>query len=313
MPGRLRIRLSHALNWPERVRRLVAEHAGVAEVRYTAVSRSLLVRFDVNYISTEEILVRVATGFSLERDYGAVRILTRPPTPELSNSAFYSGIALIAAFAWRLARGYANPNVALEYATGLATAGAVLNHGWMDYRSQGNFDPELLAVTYLLAALARGNPLPAAAITWISSFGRHLIRLPARGIVVRPALTGYEGVTPIFEVIVAPDPTPPDKITFFGFLPTLAFRAMTARRFFPPCELPRGSPARRGYARPGSGGRQRFSPRHPPEHSGNGARRRGTLGAKPISKEALTNAHHHAARHRICHRVGGRRGGLLCL
>ena len=141
LPGRLRIRLSHALNWPERVRRLVAEHAGVAEVRYTAVSRSLLVRFDANYISTEEILVRIATGFSLERDNGAVRILTRPPATELSDSAFYSGIALIAAFAWRLARGYANPNVALEYATGLATAGAVLNHGWMDYRSQGNFDP----------------------------------------------------------------------------------------------------------------------------------------------------------------------------
>ena len=149
----------------------------------------------------------------------------------MPNSAFYSGIALIAAFAWRLARGYANPNVALEYATGLATAGAVLNHGWMDYRSQGNFDPELLAVTYLIAALARGNPLPAAAITWISSFGRHLIRLPARGIVVRPALTGYDGGTPIFEVIVAPDPTPPDKITFFGFLPTLAFRAMTRDGF----------------------------------------------------------------------------------
>ncbi|HXW22161.1 MAG TPA: hypothetical protein VEK14_04570, partial [Rhodomicrobium sp.] len=156
---------------------------------------------------------------------------TRPPTPELADSAFYSGIAIIAAFAWRLARGYANPNVALEYATGLVTAGAVLNHGWMEYRSQGNFDPELLAATYLFAALARGNPLPAAAVTWIGSFGRHLIRLPARGIVVRPALIGHDGVTPIFEVIVAPDPTPPDKITFFGFLPTLAFRAMTGEAF----------------------------------------------------------------------------------
>ncbi len=46
LPGRLRLRLSHPLRQPERVRRLVAEHAGVGEVQYTAVSRSMLVRSD---------------------------------------------------------------------------------------------------------------------------------------------------------------------------------------------------------------------------------------------------------------------------
>ena len=68
LPGRLRIRLSHALRQAERVRRLVAEHPGVGEVQYTAASRSMLVRFDPAYISTEEIVVRTAAGLSLEDD-----------------------------------------------------------------------------------------------------------------------------------------------------------------------------------------------------------------------------------------------------
>ena len=62
LPGRLRIRLSHALRQPERMRRLVEEHAGVGEVRYTAISRSVLVRYEPKHISTEEIVIRIATG-----------------------------------------------------------------------------------------------------------------------------------------------------------------------------------------------------------------------------------------------------------
>ena len=90
LPGRLRLRLSHVLRQPERMRRLVAEHAGVGEVQYTAVSRSVLVRYDSKHISVEEIVIRIATGLSLEHDNAAIRVLTRPPTRELTDSAFYS-------------------------------------------------------------------------------------------------------------------------------------------------------------------------------------------------------------------------------
>jgi len=228
LPGRLRIRLSHALRQPERMRRLVVEHAGVGEVQYTAVSRSVLVRYDPQHISTEEIVIRIATGLSLERDNAGIRVLTRPQMRELTDSAFYSGVALLAALALRVMGQYTTASVALEWIAGLTTAGATLHHGWVDYRLRGNFDPEVLTVTYLLTALLRGNALPAATFTWVSTFGRHLVRLPARGIVVRPAQTGRHG-TPRFEVVVAPDPTPPDKMTFFGIIPTMLFHAITGK------------------------------------------------------------------------------------
>jgi hypothetical protein len=227
LPGRLRLRLSNALRQPERVRRLVDEHAGVAEVQYSAISRSMLVRYDPRSISTEEIIIRVATGLSLEHQNADVRVLTQPPVRELTDSAFYSGIVLLAALALRAMGQYATGRATLEGAAGITTAGAALYHGLVDYRLRGNIDPEVLTVTYLLIALLRGNVLPAATLTWVSTFGRHLVRLPARGIVIRPVETGLHGKSPYLEVLIAPDPTPPDKMTFFGVLPTMALQAMT--------------------------------------------------------------------------------------
>ena len=234
LPGRLRIRLSHALRQPERMRRLVAGHVGVSEVHYTAVSRSVLVQYDPKYISTEEIVIRIATGLSLEHDNAAIRVLTRPQTRELTDSAFYSGVVLLATLALRLTGRYTAASAALDRIAGLTTAGAALHHGWVDYRLRGNFDPEVLSVTYLLTALLGGNALPATIFTWISTFGRHLVRLPAQGVEIRPAQIGRDSRSPQFEVVVAPDRTPPDKATFFGMIPTMIFQAITGRTLGPP-------------------------------------------------------------------------------
>jgi hypothetical protein len=229
IPGRLRIRLSHALKQPERMRRLLAEHAGVGEVQYTPVSRSVLVRYDPQHISIEEIVIRIATGLSLEHDNAGIRVLTRPQTRELTDSAFYSGVVLFAALILRLLGRYPSASTTFERIAGVTTAGAALHHGWVDYRLRGNFDPEVLTVTYLFTALLSGNALPATIFTWISTFGRHLVRLPSPGVEIRPAQIGRDGTSPHFEVVVAPDRTPPDKMTLFGMIPTMLFQAITGR------------------------------------------------------------------------------------
>ena len=288
LPGRLRIRLSHVLLDAERVRRLVAEHAGVGEVQYAAVSRSLLVRYDVNEISSEEIVIRIATGISLERDNQGVRVFMRPPTHELTDSAFYSGLALIAAFALRATGGYANARVALEWVAGLATAGAALDHGWTDYRLRGNIDPEVLAVTYLLTALVRGNALPAAL-----DLGEQFRPPPGTGagaeIVVRPVETGHDGVSPLIEVVVAPDPTPPDKVAFLAILPTLLFRAIAGDG------LGRHANILEDIRRVADShdqvleGCQRLPARHPLAHPWNEKRSGGAVKAEPTKKEQLNS------------------------
>jgi hypothetical protein len=209
------------------MRRMIAEHAGIGQVQYTAVSRSVLVRYDTQDVSAEEIVIRIAIGFSLEHDNAAVRVLARPATRELTEFAFYAGVALLASLGFRVAGRRKIGGAAADWIAGLTTAGAALQHGWLEYRRQGNFDPEVIMVTYLLTALLRGNALPAAIVTWITTFGRHLARLPSPGVEVRPAEMGGDGHSPRFEVVVTPDRTAPDKMTFFGMIPTMLLNAIT--------------------------------------------------------------------------------------
>jgi hypothetical protein len=227
LPGRLRLRLSHPIEQVDRMRRIVAEHVGIDAVRYTAVSRSVLVTFDPDRVSAEEILIRVAMSLSLETGRVAVRILARPQTRELTDSAFYSGLALLAALGLRVVRSDSAGGATMDWVASLGTAGAALEHGWMEYRQRGNFDPEVLSVAYLLTSLLRRTALPAAIFTWITTFGRHLARLPMPGVEVHPVQVGGDKSAPRYEVVIAPDRTAPDKITFFGMLPTMLFNALT--------------------------------------------------------------------------------------
>ncbi len=226
LPGRLRARLSHAVRDLPQLRRMLLDHPGVGQVRYTAISSSLLVRYDPQKVTGEEIVVRVAIALSLEQNV-AVRVLSRPRARDVTDTGFYAGVSLLAALAARLLRPYRVFVPAVDWVASLATAGAVLEHGWLENRRRGNFDPEVLMVTYLLTALLRGDALPAALFTWIATFGRHLARLPAPGVEVRPSEIGRKGNQRQVEVVVAPDRAPQDKMAFFGLIPTLVMNAVT--------------------------------------------------------------------------------------
>lgn len=226
LPGRLRARLSHAVRDLPQLHRMLREHPGVALAQYTALSSSLLVRYDPDQVSAEEIVVRAAIALSLEH-HVAVRVLSQPRAREVSDTGFYAGVSLLAALAARVLRPYRVFVPALDRVASLATAGAVLQHGWLEYRRQGNFDPEVLMLTYLLTALLRGNALPAALFTWIATFGRHLARLPAPGVEIWPTELGRKGRQRQVEVVVTPDRAPPDKMAFFGLLPSMLMNALT--------------------------------------------------------------------------------------
>ena len=136
---------------------------------------------------------------------------------------------MLAALALRLTGRYAAASTTLDRLAGLTTAGAALHHGWLEYRRRGNFDPEVLTVTYLLTAMLGGNALPAAIFTWVGTFGRHLVQLPSPGVEVRPAQISRDSAAQQFEIVVAPDRTPPDKMTFFGMIPSMLFQAIMGR------------------------------------------------------------------------------------
>ena len=95
-------------------------------------------------------------------------------------------------------------------------------------RQQGYFDPEVLALAYLLMALVRGNFLKASVVTWLSTFGRHLIEVPPTGVEVSPrevAATGNRAAR--LELVVGPDTEAPDQMRLLGALQGVLKHAMS--------------------------------------------------------------------------------------
>jgi len=198
----------------------VGRHKGIDSVEFNRMSRSMLVTFNPLEVSQAEIVVRAACSLSLDRDRVPVRILARAETRDLNDSAFYSGLALLVALAARPVVRNATTHLYLNWSAGLVTAGAVLSHGWQDMRLKGYFDPEVLSVVYLVAAMLRGRFLSPALVTWLTTFGRHLFKPTARGVEIRVTRNpSGSGADERFSVIVSPDRHDTSVTKFLRFIP----------------------------------------------------------------------------------------------
>lgn len=229
LPGRLRVQLSHNVRNLDRLYSLLMDHDGVERVRYTPVTRSVLVHFDDLGISRDEIVVRI--GFALSLDYGAipVRVLAQPESRVLGNLALYSGLLLTAAGASRWWSPKASATQQLQWLAGAGTAGAVFEHGWREARTRGYFDPEVLALAYLLSSFVRGNFLMASFVTWAATFGRHLVEPSSAGVELRLyELDSEPGQEPRYEIVVRPDTDAPEGERLLGMLGALVKYALLA-------------------------------------------------------------------------------------
>jgi hypothetical protein len=191
------MRLSRPPAAESRLIDFVREHPGMGPISFTRRTGSFLVCFDPHAITTEEITLRTAFGYAVDQGNRSVRLLAAPEQVTLQNSAVLSGIALSTAFAMRWLNLTKKTTSGLERLAALSTAWSVLDHGWRELRDRGYFDPEVLAVAYLAAAFVRGNFLTASAVTWVVTFGRHLIEVPSTGVLIEAvALSTKAGEAP---------------------------------------------------------------------------------------------------------------------
>jgi hypothetical protein len=207
----------------------IGEHPGMESMAFCPVTRSVLARFNPHEISRQEILLRIALHLSLDYDAVPVRLLAEPERPRaLGPAAALSGVAVAASLAIRALGGPGKPPGGWDWAAGVGTAWAVLDHARNELRHRGTFDPEVLSLAYLLAAFWRRDVLAASAVTWLASFGRHLVELPPSGVEVRPlAIKGHGGGQSRFEVLIGPDVDAPPRVSAATALQGLLKYAMT--------------------------------------------------------------------------------------
>jgi|GEM_PF-701678 len=180
LPGRLRLRLSHAPREAEKTQHIIMSHPGVRSAVYTGATLSLLVHFDSGQIKPEEIILRTALSLSVDYRVKPIIIRTSSSTTPLSTLSVFSGFSLLTAHALSLFSQKSNPYSAIQLICGLGTTAAVSEHIYLDFVAKGGFHPEVLSIGYLLSSFVRGNILRGATTAWIMTFARHLLEPPPK-------------------------------------------------------------------------------------------------------------------------------------
>ncbi len=207
----------------------VREHPGMESISFSPLTRSILARFNPHEIGQEEIVLRIAFHLSLDFDAQPVRLLAVPEERGTLGASAVVSAALVATALVRrglkMAKG--SPS-GWDWVAGIGTAGAVVDHAWKELRQRGTFDPEVLTLAYLLTAMVRGDFLVASVITWLASFGRHLVELPPTGVQVRPIeVRGRGNGQSRYEVMIGPDVDASERMRILSALQGLLKYAIT--------------------------------------------------------------------------------------
>jgi len=221
IPGRIRLKMNILPRDSQKMEETVSSHPGILEVKISPLTRSLLLCFQPEIITQEELIIRAAVYLSLENDFSPIRIYSDIEVKEMSNMAFVSGFFIVGALGIKIFKQFIKIQPMLEWIAGISTAYSILDHGHRELKERGNFDPEVLSVLYLLMAFVQGNHLSASLFTWVATFGRHLLELPSKNVEILPKKVDGSKKSMQYEVVVKPINRLPGKQAFFKFLPAL--------------------------------------------------------------------------------------------
>jgi hypothetical protein len=180
LPGRLRLRLTHPPNDATEAVVMVLGHPAVRSAVYTEPTSSLLILFDAENVSMEEVILRTALCVSADHQFKPIIIeITGGGTP-LSTISIIAGLSILTSHMLNVLTGKVKARSALEIISGLSTTAAVSEHIYLDMTGKAGFHPEVLSIGYLLSSFLRGNVLRGATTAWIMTFARHLLEPPSK-------------------------------------------------------------------------------------------------------------------------------------
>ncbi|MDT3427047.1 hypothetical protein J2Z22_002581 [Paenibacillus forsythiae] len=187
LPNWIRMRLSLPIRSEKDFYTMLNEQGGIQSFEYNPVIKSVLISFNHVHIDTEEVLIRSAIAYSQQYDMAPVRLYSDRPAKELPTLSYYSlaAIGLMAVVSTTGILLNTTLREVLKWTMVGTTIGAVMEHAYDEISERGAFDPEVVSVMYLFNSLNKGNLLSAAGITWIATFGRHLIHTSYDGAIIR--------------------------------------------------------------------------------------------------------------------------------
>lgn len=180
LPGRLRLCLSHPPHNTTETVGMVLGHPAVRSAVYTELTSNLLILFDAENVSIEEIILRTALCLSADQQFKPIVIKTTDSGTPLSPLSIIAGLSILVSHLFNLFSGKAKSRSTFDIISGVSTAAAVSEHIYLDMTGKAGFHPEILSIGYLLSSFLRGNVIRGATTTWIMTFARHLLEPPTK-------------------------------------------------------------------------------------------------------------------------------------
>ena len=170
LPGRLRVQIEKPIDSEQIFRKVT----GVLRCSYNPKIQTLLIEYDPDTVSEENLIVRLAAVYACEKQ---TKLLHVKHSEEKRFSMAPTGglaLALIGLDGLLKLTGAQLAGVSGWLSTG-ATLAAVVEHGYQELQTRGSFDPEVMSIIYLINSIGKTNTFQASLLAWIVTFGRHLV------------------------------------------------------------------------------------------------------------------------------------------
>lgn len=176
LPNRVRLKLSVPIKKLDVFEKNINTEVGDISLKYSPITKSVVVNFDPEQIYLQEVIYKVLTAFSIENGMIPVKLLEGVEQKVIGNFSIYSGASI--AMSWLNMLINKNDtqlqNLMNWFALGMTSAG-ILEHAFVDTKRKGVFDLEILPAIYLVKSFLDTPKLSLVAMIWITTFGRHLV------------------------------------------------------------------------------------------------------------------------------------------
>lgn len=173
--NRIRLKMSHPLRNEKFVINELLEKGCIDEAHYNELIKSIVLKYDSNKTHEEELIMRFIAIYSKQYDLMPIRLIYNSNIKKMPPMAYYSLASIALGGISRYITPSENIKDIMNWMAVGTTIGAIGEHAYSEINEKGYFDPEVVSVMYLINSASKGNFLLSAAITWITTFGRHIL------------------------------------------------------------------------------------------------------------------------------------------
>lgn len=176
LPNRVRIKLFTPIKDTKQFYLNLKNDLDYLELRYNKITNTLILNFNLNEITAQEIIYRVGMNLSIENGLIPIKINEESVYRPVSSLTLYSlSSIIISSLNVLMNKKDINLQKSMNVFSMSLTLISVLEHIKQDFKHKGTIDIEVLPAFYLIKNFFDEYKLSSVLIVWLTTFGRHLL------------------------------------------------------------------------------------------------------------------------------------------